>query len=159
VFCGFHLERELGRGAFGRVFLARQGALAGRPVALKVAPDVGPESQLLAQLQHTHIVPVYSVHHQGGLQAVCMPYSGSATLARVMSGLTAGAVPTRAEGLLSKLGQPDHVGAVLALAAALADGLGHAHARGVVHRDIKPAKSSSRTRASPCSSTSTSART
>jgi hypothetical protein len=72
-FLGFHLISELGRGAFGRVFLGRQASLASRPVALKVAPDVGPESQTLAQLQHTHIVPIYSVHRSGSLQAVCMP--------------------------------------------------------------------------------------
>jgi serine/threonine protein kinase/tetratricopeptide (TPR) repeat protein len=86
-FLGFHLERELGRGAFGRVYLARQGDLAGRPVALKVARDAGGESQTLAQLQHTNIVPVYSVHRSGPLQAVCMPYCGRVTLADVLLGL------------------------------------------------------------------------
>src|SRR3954464_1604736 len=38
-FRGFRLLEELGRGAFGRVFLARQGDLADRPVVLKVAAD------------------------------------------------------------------------------------------------------------------------
>src|SRR5262249_52268993 len=69
-FLNFDLRAELGRGAFGRVFLARQGDLAQRWVALKVAPDLWGESQTLAQLQHTHIVPVYSVHQAGPLQAV-----------------------------------------------------------------------------------------
>src|SRR5262245_30427003 len=50
-FLGFRIERELGRGAFGRVYLARQGYLAGRLVALKVACDIGGESRALAQLQ------------------------------------------------------------------------------------------------------------
>src|SRR5205085_4614605 len=54
VFLGFHLLEELGRGAFGRVFLARQGDLAGRPVALKVGVGLFSESQTLAQLQHTN---------------------------------------------------------------------------------------------------------
>src|SRR5262249_21927909 len=61
-FLGFRIERELGRGAFGRVYLARQGDLAGRPVALKVAADFTGEPQTLAQLQHTNIVPIYSFH-------------------------------------------------------------------------------------------------
>ena len=76
-FVGFRLVRELGRGAFGRVFLATQSELAGRPVALKVSADLTGESRTLAQLQHTNIVPVYSVHRDGLLQAVCMPYFGS----------------------------------------------------------------------------------
>src|SRR5262249_40346397 len=49
--CGFHLLCELGRGAFARVFLARQGELASRLVALKVSPAFfHDESQALAQL-------------------------------------------------------------------------------------------------------------
>ncbi len=83
-FEGFRLVEELGRGAFGRVFLARQNDLAGRPVVLKVASDVFGESQTLAQLQHTNIVPVYSVHRCGALQAVCMPYLGATTLADLL---------------------------------------------------------------------------
>jgi len=47
-FLGFRLDSELGRGTFGRVFLARQGELADRPVALKVAPDMAGESRVLA---------------------------------------------------------------------------------------------------------------
>src|SRR5262249_54101680 len=61
-FLGFRLLEELGRGAFGRVFLAQQGDLANRLVALKVSANLRGESQTLAQLQHTNIVPVYSVH-------------------------------------------------------------------------------------------------
>ncbi|MGH7151672.1 MAG: serine/threonine protein kinase, partial [Planctomycetota bacterium] len=54
----FRIVREIGRGAFGRVFLAEQPSLANRKVALKVTVEGGGESQTLAQLQHTHIVPV-----------------------------------------------------------------------------------------------------
>src|SRR5947199_2842528 len=54
---GFHLVALLGKGAFGRVYLARQGALAERYVALKVSADLSGESHTLAQLQHTNIVP------------------------------------------------------------------------------------------------------
>lgn len=87
-FMGFRLEAELGRGAFGRVFLARQGDLGGRPVALKVASNIFGESQTLAQLQHTNIVPIYSYHRSGPLQAVCMPYFGRTTLADVVKSLS-----------------------------------------------------------------------
>ena len=84
TFLGFRLIEELGRGAFGRVYLARQGDLAGRPVALKVACDIADESQTLAQMQHTNIVPIYSFHRVGQFQAVCMPYFGRTTLAHVV---------------------------------------------------------------------------
>jgi hypothetical protein len=77
---GFRLHAELGRGAFGRVFLAQQGDLANRSVVLKVSPGIDDEPRTLAQLQHTNIVPIYSVHRAGPLQAVCMPYFGATTL-------------------------------------------------------------------------------
>lgn len=87
-FLGFHLIEELGRGAFGRVYLAEQGDLAARRVALKVAREMFSESQTLAQLQHTNIVPIYSFHRVGSFQAVCMPYFGRVTLADVLQNIT-----------------------------------------------------------------------
>lgn len=174
---GFRLVRELGRGAFARVYLAEQVDLAGRFVALKLSTKLVAEAQTLARLQHTNIVPVYSVHRAGRFHAVCMPYLGSATLADVLNKLRDhGSVPLTAEGLISTLtnrrsgstlppstdppsdaSQPvpvtapaftgpldtlrerTHVAAVLWIGAELADGLAHAHDRGVVHRDLKPA--------------------
>src|SRR5205823_14985823 len=83
------LRQELGRGAFARVFLAEQPDLARRPVVLKVSGIDGDEPQTLAQLQHTHIVPIYSVHEdaRAGLRAVCLPYFGGASLSRVLEAL------------------------------------------------------------------------
>jgi serine/threonine protein kinase/tetratricopeptide (TPR) repeat protein len=83
---GFQICQELGRGSFARVFLAMQKGLADRPVVLKVSAIDGDEPQTLAQLQHTHIVPIYSVHEDtsAGLRAVCMPYFGGASLSRVL---------------------------------------------------------------------------
>jgi len=81
----------VGRGAFGRVFLARQNDLANRLVALKVSADLFGESQTLAQLQHTNIVPVYSVHQAGRFQALCMPYFGATTLADLLHNLESSA--------------------------------------------------------------------
>ncbi len=179
---GFKLVRELGRGAFGRVFLATQPELAGRMVALKVSADLRGESRALAQLQHTNIVPVYSTHRAGVLQGVCMPFFGSTTMADLLKryravnhlpasgrelvatlqnlsrrssaapespaaepGSEAGPVPqlARVEGqsdsTLALLGRESYVRAICWLGARLADGLAHAHERGLLHRDIKPA--------------------
>ena len=194
-FLEFRILDEIGRGAFARVFLARQGDLAGRPVALKLSPKYSDEPQTLAQLQHTNVVPIYSLHQANGLHAVCMPYFGSTTLADVVGGLRAsGAMPGSGSHLVSTLnnrkdatrvaGRPElsrsessvaappaptgdsqlapaagaappkpalthemldrfahssYVDSVLWLAARIADGLAHAHSRGVVHRDLKPA--------------------
>jgi serine/threonine protein kinase/Flp pilus assembly protein TadD len=103
---GFRLCQELGRGAFARVFLAEQSNLAGRPVVLKVSAADGDEPQTLAQLQHTHIVPIYSVHEdaQAGLRAVCMPYFGGASLSAVLRAVFAETdVPLHGEQLVRAL--------------------------------------------------------
>lgn len=84
TFDDFDLVAELGRGAFARVFLARQRSLAGRLVALKIAVGPTAEPNRLARLQHGHVMPVYSVHRQGDLTGVCMPYLGSSTLADIV---------------------------------------------------------------------------
>ena len=84
---GFYLVEELGRGAFARVFLARERQLADRLVALKVTRRGSREPQALARLQHTHIVPVHShrVDPATGLHLLCMPYFGRVTLARLLA--------------------------------------------------------------------------
>lgn len=86
VIFGFRLLQELGTGSFAKVFLAKQGELADREVVLKVSGIEGSEPQTLAQLQHTHVVPIYSVHEdlRLGLRAVCMPYFGGASLSKVL---------------------------------------------------------------------------
>ncbi|MBY0460005.1 MAG: hypothetical protein K2V38_22040, partial [Gemmataceae bacterium] len=87
-FEGFELLSELGRGAMGRVFLARQPAPALRVVVLKVGQHLSSECQKLAKLQHPNVVPVYSFHQAAGSrQAVCMPYRGPLTLAHVVARL------------------------------------------------------------------------
>lgn len=104
---GFRLRHELGRGAFARVYLAEQADLASRPVVLKVSDLDGDEPQTLAQLQHTYIVPIYSVHENvaRGLRAVCMPYFGGASLSQVLEHLWAKTKhPTRGAELVSALG-------------------------------------------------------
>jgi serine/threonine protein kinase/Flp pilus assembly protein TadD len=176
TFHGFHLVEELGQGAFARVFLAHQESLAGRPVALKVTLRPTREAERLARLQHTNVVPVYSVHNAPPVQVICMPYLGRRTIADVVrsyrnelssrdlsgrrtSGTRATARTTNAadsgvlpkSGVLSTIvrpasitldGAPDLIGdpiAVLRVLAQLAAGLAHAHERGILHLDLKPA--------------------
>jgi serine/threonine protein kinase/Flp pilus assembly protein TadD len=146
----FQLEEALGRGAFARVYLARQEALANRLVVLKVTTVHTDEPQTLARLRHTNIVPVYSVHESGAVQVVCMPYLGRITLAQVISGVMAWrqSPPDEGEALLAPLGKlvPNHelhhlnyVDGCLWVIGQLAAGLVHAHSRGVLHKDLKPA--------------------
>ncbi len=82
----FRLLAEMGRGALGKVFLAAQFALADRPVVVKVTALGRGEHLSLARLQHMNIVPLYSaqVLHDRGLQVLCMPFLGGATLAQVL---------------------------------------------------------------------------
>ncbi len=79
-FSDFVPQLELGRGAAGRVYLASQGELAKRLVALKITNEPNFEPLQLAQLQHSNIVPIYSVHRHGDWQAVVMPFMGHFTL-------------------------------------------------------------------------------
>ena len=80
----FELLCLLGTGAFAKVYLARQHGLAGRLVALKLTFQETQESQWLATLQHSAIVPVYSTHKIEPVYAICMPYLGNTTLADLL---------------------------------------------------------------------------
>ena len=77
----FSLLGILGEGAISRVFLARQDSMSGRLVALKITTRETRESELLARIQHSGVVPVYSVHEHNGIYGICMPFVGSSTLA------------------------------------------------------------------------------
>jgi eukaryotic-like serine/threonine-protein kinase len=158
----FRLVAELGRGAHGRVFLAAQPSLADRPVVLKLGPRAGHEHLSLSRLQHTHVVPLHSVHDfpQRGLRGLCQPYFGGATLAALVRATTA--VPlSRRIGLdllralqeaqtRNPLAEPvrgpacrfleraSYTDAVCWIGACLADTLHYAHERGLLHLDLKP---------------------
>ena len=83
----FLIIGQLGRGAFSRVYLARQKSLANRLVVLKLSSARLPEADRLARLQHTNIVPIYSVHQSGAATVLCMPYFGATTLKHVIDAL------------------------------------------------------------------------
>ncbi len=128
----YRILRLLGRGGFGTVYLAQDDTLR-RPVAVKVPnPErvAGPEdvalylaeAQVLAQLDHPNIVPVYDVGQtDDGLCYVVSKYIEGTSLAEEMN---QGRMPFRESAELV---------ATVALA------LHHAHTRDLVHRDIKPA--------------------
>jgi eukaryotic-like serine/threonine-protein kinase len=161
---GFWLLDQLGDGRFARVFLAKQPDLAGRLVVLKFSTLEGAEPQTLALLQHTHIVPIYSVHEDesADLRAVCMPYFGgaslahvldvvyrgpalpiagaawSAALAEVQSAAAGPAKPIDPQTPRAAFARQDHVRTAVWIVARLAEAVDHAHRHGVIHRDIKP---------------------
>lgn len=83
----FQIVGELGRGTFSRVYLARQTSLSGRLVVLKISSVRLREAERLARLQHTNIVPIYSVHEYQQHSVLCMPWFGSATLKDVIETL------------------------------------------------------------------------
>jgi serine/threonine protein kinase/Tfp pilus assembly protein PilF len=153
----FRLGPELGRGAHARVFLATQPALADRPVVLKVGPVAGLEHLSLARLQHSHIVPLYSVHDfpERGLRALCLPYFGGVTLARILEALRLRPLYERSgSDIVALLREPgaaeptspacrflsraSYTQAVCWMGACLADALQYAQERGLVHLDLKP---------------------
>lgn len=160
----FLLIAELGRGARGRCFLAVQPSLSNRQVVLKLTPDDQAEHLSMARLQHTHIMPLYSEHEfpERRLRALCMPYLGGTTLARILAEPTDQS-PGRRTGqslleVLDRHGPPhaspwpragdgparrflaagSYLRAVCWIGSCLADALQYAHDRGLVHMDIKP---------------------
>jgi serine/threonine-protein kinase len=127
----YSLERELGRGGMGIVYLAREVRLD-RPVALKLLPTnlaVLPtlrerflrEARTAAKLSHPNIVPIFAVDEIGEFVFFAMAYIEGETLGQRI----------RRRGPLSS---SDAARILREIAWALA----YAHAQGVVHRDIKP---------------------
>lgn len=125
---GYELLGELGRGGAGTVYLARQQSL-NRLVALKVVSTASDEladrllseARLLSELRHPNVVSVFDSGLTEGRPWYSMTYCGGGTLADII----------QRDGRLLP-GQTTHV------LIPLADALAELHARGIVHRDVKP---------------------
>lgn len=125
----YHLHEVIGKGGMATVYRAHQPSM-GRDVALKVmSPDLADEpefitrfereAQIIAQLQHPHILPVYDFGREGRLTYLVM---------RLMTG---GNLQRELHGNLP-------IDRVIGLVREIASALDYAHRRGIVHRDLKP---------------------
>jgi serine/threonine-protein kinase len=132
----YRLEREIGRGAMGVVYLGRDMAI-NRLVAIKAIPLASEfsdgelqdarvrffrEAETAGRLNHPNIVTIYDVGEEGGLAYIAMEHLKGRHLSDY--------APS------NQLLEPRKV---LELIARTADALGFAHKQQVVHRDIKPA--------------------
>ena len=132
MFASYLIDSVLGRGGMGVVYLAEQSQL-GRKVALKLlAPQLAEderfrerfirESRLAASLDHPNVVPIYEAGDVEGRLFISMRYVEGTDLRALLR--EQGAIP------------PPRAGSIVAQ---VADALDAAHARGLVHRDVKPA--------------------
>ncbi|MBF6182733.1 serine/threonine protein kinase [Nocardia otitidiscaviarum] len=130
VFAGFTIERLLGQGGMGSVYLARHPRL-GKLTALKllnrelfadreVRARFEREADLVAQLDHPNIVAVYDRGSEDAQLWISMQYVDGVDAASVQ---TATLPPERAVQIIE----------------GVADALDYAHSKGVLHRDVKPA--------------------
>src|SRR5271166_884921 len=132
----YRLEREIGRGAMGVVYLGRDMAI-NRLVAIKAIPLAAEfsdseladarvrffrEAETAGRLNHPNIVTIYDVGEERGLAYIAMEYLKGRHLSEYATSST--------------LMEPRKV---LELIARTAEALGFAHKQQVVHRDIKPA--------------------
>ncbi|MGE3776906.1 MAG: serine/threonine-protein kinase, partial [Pirellulaceae bacterium] len=127
----YTIERELGQGGMGVVYLARQKSLQ-RDIAIKVLRPAHQkfrnlvdrflhEAQHLAKLRHPHIVAIHEIGDAEGEPYFTMDYvAGESLTERLRRGPLS---PTQAVELFKQI----------------ALGVQHAHKHGVVHRDLKPA--------------------
>ncbi len=128
----FEIRRELGRGAYGVVFLAFDPRLR-RQVALKLPrPEVmvtaemrkrfEREARAAAVLDHPNVVPVFDAGEEGSISFIASAYCPGMTLSE----------------WLKKREEPVPPRLAARIAATIAGAIAHAHVRGVLHRDLKP---------------------
>jgi serine/threonine-protein kinase len=127
----YRIEAKLASGGMGSVYRGMDDRL-GRPVAIKVLRDdlahdprfverFRREARSAAALAHPNVATVFDYGEEGGRHFIVMELAEGRDLARVL----------REEGRLA----PDRA---VRIAEQVCDALGHAHAAGVVHRDVKP---------------------
>ncbi|MBS0565922.1 MAG: protein kinase [Proteobacteria bacterium] len=126
---GYHILRQLGRGGMATVYLATQESVQ-REVALKVMstalltdPDFSErflrEARIAAQLHHRHVVGIHDVGRHGDHNYIAMEYLGGGPV-------------------LPRDGSARPLAFVLRVTREIALALNYAHAKGFVHRDVKP---------------------
>jgi serine/threonine protein kinase/formylglycine-generating enzyme required for sulfatase activity len=126
----YRIVSPLGEGGMAAVYKAYQAAMD-RYVALKILPRhfaadpqfVGrfeQEAKVIAKLQHVHILPVHDFGTEDGYTYIVMPFVETGTIAELLHG------------------KPLPLKQIRKIITQVADALGHAHTRGLVHRDVKP---------------------
>lgn len=126
----YKIERLLGRGGMGEVYLAEDGTL-GRRVALKflrnkfvdddwMKSQLVKEARAVAVLEHPNICAVYGIEEADGHHFIVMQLVEGKTLDSAIHD------------------EPFEINRVLDLAEQIAGALSSAHAHGIIHRDIKP---------------------
>ncbi len=155
VLGGYEIERELGHGGMGTVYLARHQAL-NREVAIKVLPHslaMSPrakqrfleEARALARLRHDHVVHIHRIIDHEEMLAFEMEYVAGGSLRSLVVELAQKAKPQSIQCLAEvlhlppeALGTRNSIEWFVRLGIRVARALGEVHRHGLIHRDVKP---------------------
>jgi serine/threonine protein kinase len=128
----YRVERELGRGSMGRVYLAEDPLLRERVCIKVLHPDLANhpvaverflrEVVLARRIAHPNVCRIFDLHADDGMRFLTMEFIEGTTLAELLDNDRA----------------PIAIDRALRIMGHMCEGLGAAHAVGVVHRDLKP---------------------